>query len=347
MENQSREVDFVLSFSEVQYRMGKMKTGSKHGCRIVCTALFFLAAVPLAAQDTFSIYWENDSRFTKPNGNTDRHYTNGLKLVLTAQPDWQWLEDVGDWQGQSQAEEVQKAVGFFLGQNIYTPNHPEDPSKRKDKERVFAGWLYGGMFVQRRQKDIFDHAELNIGVVGPSAKADTVQRCIHTLLNSGNPVGWEDQLDDEPAADFTWVRKQRQTQGLLAPTDYTDVITDFGFTAGSLHRHLEAGIMLRCGANLPNDFGPGRLSLPNSAAGIDSHNTRSTYLFARLSGRAVEHDRFLTGLTPRPLVGRGEIGVVCRWNDFEVTYAQPFMTEEFKEQSFTDSFGAFTLTWMF
>ena len=309
--------------------------------------MVLLTAASLSAQDSFSIYWENDSRYIKPNGKSDRHYTNGLKLVYTAQPDWQWLKDFGDWDGAADAIAAEKAVGFFLGQNIYTPNHATDPALRKDKERVFAGWLYTGMFVQRRQADTLDHVELNVGVVGPSSQADSAQRCIHTMVHSKLPLGWESQLNDEPAADFTWVRKQRQTEGILAPTDHTDVITDIGFTAGSLHRNVEAGIMLRCGGDLPNDFGPGRLALPSSTAARDRNAARSVYLFGRLAARAVEHDRFLSGLTPQPLVGLASAGIVCQLGDIEIAYSQTFMTPEFKEQDIADSYGALTLTWLF
>lgn len=306
-----------------------------------------LAGAARAAQDTFSVYWENDSRYLKPNGKTDRHYTNGLKLVYTAQPKWQWLEDFCCWGDAADSRENTKAVGFFLGQNIYTPNHATEPDNRKEDERPFAGWLYTGLFVQCRQGAILDHIELNLGVIGPSSMADTVQRCIHEMVHSKNPDGWDDQLGDEPAADFMWVRKYRHKNGLLAPTDLTDVITDFGFTAGSLHRHAEAGIMFRYGGKLPKDFGPGQLVLPSSAAGRDSHSDKSFYLFTRLSGRIVEHNRFLSGVSPEPFVGQAQAGLAYKVGQFELTYSQTFLSHEFKQQGPHDSFGALTLTWLF
>jgi hypothetical protein len=309
--------------------------------------IVLLAASSLSAQDSFSIYWENDSRYIKPNGNTDRHYTNGFKLVYTTQPEWQWLKDFGDWNAAANAVAAEKAVGFFLGQNIYTPDHASNPERRKDEDRVFAGWLYTGMFVQRRAGDTLDHVELNVGVVGPSSRADRTQKCIHEVINSDEVIGWDSQLSDEPAADFTWVRKQRQTEGILAPTEHTDAITDIGFTAGSLHRNIEAGIMVRLGAELPKDFGPGRLTLPSSTAAGDPNAARSIYLFARLAARAVEHDRFLSGLTPRPLVGLASAGIVCQLGDFEIAYSQTFLTPEYKEHKISDSFGALTVTWLF
>lgn len=311
------------------------------------SGLFLMAGVVVSAQDTFSIYTENDSRYLKPNGNTDRHYTSGMNLVYTTQPDWQWLKDFGDWGRPLDKSDKATAAGFFLGQNIYTPNHPDKPQLRSDKEHVFAGWLYTGMFVEHRRQDTLDHLSLDVGVVGSSAKGKQVQQNIHNLLNSNGSVGWDDQLNDEPAANFSWVQKHRHTGGLLAPTEHTDVITDFGGTAGSLYVNSEAGITLRIGATLSNDFGPGRLTTPASVASRDADSRSSLYFFTRLAGRAVAYDRFLTGLTHRPFVGVGTLGAVWRRGNWELAYAQTFFTEEFKEGDFNDSFGALTLTYLF
>jgi hypothetical protein len=106
--------------------------------------------------------------------------------------------------------------------------------------------------------------------------------------------------------------------------------------------------MLRCGLmKLPDDFGPGRSTLPKSQAGIDFKTDKALYFFSRLSGRAVQYDRFLSGLTHRPLTGRAEVGIACRYGDFEVAYSQTFLTHEFKEQDVTDSFGSLTIAWLF
>jgi lipid A 3-O-deacylase len=252
-----------------------------------------------------------------------------------------------NWHGAADAATTEKAVGFFLGQNIYTPDQAEDPARRDPEDRVFAGWLYTGMFVQLKNGTTLDHIGINVGVVGPSSQADTVQDGLHELINSDEIIGWDEQLDDEPAADLMWVRKHRHKSGFLAPTEYTDVITDFGGTVGSLHRHAEVGITLRCGVKLPKDFGPGRLELPSSAASVDPDVSRSFYLFTRLSGRAVEYDRFLTGLTHQPFVGRAAVGAVYQRNNFQLTYSQTFMTQEYNQQDTNDCYGALTLTWLF
>jgi hypothetical protein len=150
------------------------------------------------AKEAVSFYLENDSRRFKPNHATDRHYTHGTKIVYLTQPDWDWLTGFADWNLAGTDKEVETAVGYFLGQNIYTPDHVDEPEKRSEDDMVYAGWLYTGIFTQRATDHILDHLELNIGVIGPSSKAERVQKCMHNFLDSDEPIGWEDQLGDEP-----------------------------------------------------------------------------------------------------------------------------------------------------
>ncbi len=309
--------------------------------------LFTYSTGHVVADNVLSVYGENDSRLIKPNGKTDRHYTHGGKLVYLAQPHWQWLEDFSNWDAAGTEQAVDTAVGFFIGQNIYTPDNPGHPSQRKSEDMYFAGWLYGGMFVQRATNDVLEHIELNVGVIGPSSKAEEVQDEIHEWLRSDKPEGWENQISDEPAADFTYVRQYRITDGPLKPTDKTDVIAEYGFTAGSVHRHVQAGLTFRYGFNLGNTFGPGRMNLPSGISIFRKKTDKSGYFFARFGARAVEYNRFLTGLSPEPLVGELQIGAVYTYKSFEIGYSQTFFTQEFKEQSGKDSLGTVSVSYLF
>lgn len=312
----------------------------------------FIAAFTLSllcgqvvADEALSIYLDNDSRFTKPNGNTDRHYTNGAKIVYAAQPDWQWLDDFSNWNFGQAGEAVDSAVGFFIGQNIYTPDHADKPHKRGPEDRVFAGWLYTGMFAQRATADVLDHAEINIGVIGPSSHAEDIQDCIHELIRSEKPNGWDEQLDDEFAIDLKLMRQQRLAGAWLQPTEHTDVIGEYGFTAGSVHRHAQAGLTFRYGRNLAGTFNPGRLTLPSAISRFRQKDT--AYVFVRGAVRAVEYDRFLTGLDHEPVVGELNAGFVYQKGRFEFGYSQTFLTREYEEQSGKDSYGTFTVSMLF
>ncbi|MDH4203576.1 MAG: lipid A deacylase LpxR family protein [Phycisphaerae bacterium] len=299
------------------------------------------------AKDAISVYVENDSRMLKPFHKTDRHYTHGTKLVYLTRPDWEWLGDFTNWRAAEPGEDVETAVGYFLGQNIYTPDHPDNPPKRNPEDMVFAGWLYTGIFAQRATNHILEHFEFNVGVIGPSSKAEQVQSCIHSILNSNESIGWDDQLADELAVDVSYMRKQRLLGGWFEPTEKTDVIAEYGFTAGSVHRHVQAGVTFRYGFNLGNTFGPGRLSLPAGISALRASDAKSGYLFARAGAKAVEYNRFLTGLDTEPLVGEFQVGAVYQCNKLELGYSQTFFTREFGEQSGKDSIGAITITYRF
>lgn len=298
------------------------------------------------ADDALSFYLENDSRFLKPNGNTDRHYTNGGKLVYLTQPDWEWLNDFSQWHFAEDGQPADSAVGFFLGQHIYTPDYCDEPQKRHPEDMRYAGWLYTGMFVQRATADKLDHVELNAGVIGPSSHAEQTQNCIHDLINSNEAVGWDGQIEDEFAMDAMYMRQQRFTEGFLKPTEHTDVIGEYGFTVGSVNRLAQAGLTFRYGYNLGGSFGPGRLSVPSGISTL-RQKSKTFYGFIRTGGKLVEYNRFLTGLTHEPFVGELQAGVVYQTGRFEFGYSQTFFTRAFEEQHGKDSFGAFTVSMLF
>lgn len=308
--------------------------------------IFFFAAEAMA-KDALLLYGENDSRGIKPISKTDRHYTHGLKFVYLTQPQWQWLEDFSDWDVAESEQTVDTAVGFFIGQNIYTPDHPSRPTERKPKDMSFAGWLYAGLFAQRATDHQLDHIELNLGVIGPSARGNEVQDVFHEWIRSEKPQGWETQIGDEFAADFTYMRQQRLLDDWFEPTEKTDFIAEYGFTAGSVHRHAQAGLTFRYGFNLGNTFGPGRMELPSGISTLRKDAKKSGYVFARAAIRAVEYNRFLTGLSTEPLVGQLQLGAVYQYKKLEVGYSQTFYTQEFKQQSGTDSIGAVTVSCRF
>ena len=301
-----------------------------------------------ASRQTFTIYLENDGTFLKPEHRTDRHYTAGLKFVYTDQPDCNWLKRFARWNKFApENEQVRTAVGYFLGQDIFTPDHVDKPALRSSHDRVFAGWLYGGVFIQRAKEDQMEHFELNLGVIGPSALAKEGQRDVHRLIGAERPHGWENQLNDEFAADFTYFKRQRADAITFKRTENFDSHIEYGFTAGSVHRNAILSVIFRGGVNLPNDFGPGRLEAPACATGKTRDDLTHLYLFTRLGGKLVEFDRFLTGLSEKPLVGVLQVGIGWRYKSFEMTYSQTFLTREYDEQPGEDSYGSLTASYRF
>ena len=298
--------------------------------------------------ETFTLYLENDGTFIKPIYRTDRHYTDGAKLVYTNQPDCNFLKDYSRWNGFGQNDgQVSTALGYFVGQNLYTPDHVDEPELRAKHDRVFAGWAYWGIFAQRASENQMEHLELNMGVIGPLAQGRESQSFIHDNIGAAEPKGWENQLGDEFHTDLTWLKRQRVAEQYFKRTENFDSHLEYGATVGTLHRNANLGIVFRYGINLPNDFGPGRLEAPASACIDKPTDVQTAYLFTRIGGKLVQYDRFLSGLDTEPAVGQFQVGVVYRYKSFEISYSETFLTREYSEQGSTDSYGAINLMWRF
>lgn len=305
-----------------------------------------------------SVYWENDSTFLKPNGPTDRHYTNGMAVTFAHQPDW--AQGFADWNPLGQTFD-RTAAGYIFGQEMFTPDNIRRRALITD-DRPYAGYLFAGLYLQRANDNVFDHAQLDLGIVGPSSGADSVQRGVHSLFSVDKPRGWDNQLHDEPTIQLTLRRKWRDDLDPLTAFGQTldqQVIPYVELGLGTLRRYAAVGATYRIGVNFPDDFGPGRLAAPASFT-AQLHDTDSQpltlYGFIRGQGKLVEHNLLLEGntyrsspgVTPNPLIGELQAGFAVEgsfhgWR-IKADYAQTFLSEQYEDEKGAVSFGAITLS---
>ncbi|MFI4860908.1 MAG: lipid A deacylase LpxR family protein [Phycisphaerales bacterium JB063] len=338
-----------------------------------------LAALPdlAPAPMTLRVYWENDGAFADPTDSYDRGYTNGFAITLDHQPEWakqiapampfaEMFDDAHT--------DTQTAAGYVLGQLIFTPRSI-DTTAPIPGDRPFAGYLYGGVFWQRQadfhgrdDAAVFDHFELNLGVVGDSSLAEDVQKYVHDVFQGRRPRGWDNQLKDEFAYQFYYRRKWRFDTGefslpLLGDLE-TQVIPQAGLALGSVYRSAELGVTGRVGFRLPDDFGAGRINDLTSAAGqYAGQQGWSWYVWGRVGGRYVEHDTFLDGSNTRnpspsidknPFVGEAQVGLAISYHDgpytLNFTWGLTFQTDDFDAPAGsnaddpTTSYGTMTLS---
>lgn len=291
---------------------------------------------------------ENDSKFlniVNPDHSTDRHYTNGVKVSFGRRTQRDFAESLfGESSFARKGEDLKTAIVGFAGQSIYTPDHIGMPALRDPEDMPFAGWLYGGVSLQRATKVDFENFEFSLGVIGSSSRAGETQRWIHQIFFAPDPKGWEQQLGDELAFNF---RHQRKWKKIFWEFDEnsSELIPQAGFTVGTVHRNVNAGLLYRMGYNLPDDFGPGRIEDTAAATGAVGERLTNFYVFARGGAKAVEHNRFLSGLQPEPVLFEGQVGIVLALCGLELGYSQTFMSDEFKGQGDSDSFSALTISY--
>ncbi|MEM6552288.1 MAG: lipid A deacylase LpxR family protein [Planctomycetota bacterium] len=374
-------------------------TRSKRGSRIFQTLLLAfslnLTTGHTTAEDLqpdthspfrFEVIWNNDGSVARPTINTDRHYTNGLVLNLTHQPAWaQTLaESLSSLEPHAFAgNPPRSAVGYLLGHRIYTPVDIEIAAPLFN-ERPYAGYLYGGLYLQydnlspglnpQPANDVatFTHLELNLGLIGPSSGAESLQTGVHDFIGAPDPLGWDNQLEDEAAVQAYARRKWRfdlldppPAEALQSQRRWNaQLIPEFGLALGTVDIYAELALTARYGLHLPDDFGPPTLFNPRSATAVDQPRTPgwSFYVFARGTGRAVVHDVFIEGnvyqdspfgVEEEPLIAFLEGGIVATYHRdncaLEFGYSLTTITDQFETQSTTDGFGQLflALNWQY
>ncbi|HTS18881.1 MAG TPA: lipid A deacylase LpxR family protein [Verrucomicrobiae bacterium] len=323
-------------------------------------------AVEVGQGPIFALTEENDLFGTLLAGNnTDRHYTQGLKLTYRGADN-----DLPQWAGHASEGLPRVALdleaqnlGYVFGQNIYTPEDLHTNGLIRT-DRPYGGWLYVGMYLQRRGLTgadgipVMEDFEIDAGVTGPPSLAETAQKNFHEwFITNDIPRGWDNQIKTEPGLLLKYERLWR-----LSPNDqtarYVDVIPHAGVKVGNIEISGDLGTILRAGWNLPDDFGVPIIDSASSDGGGITPNSPpfAWYLFAGVDGRAVGQNIFLDGNTLRnsasvdrvPWVADFSSGFAVRlFRHFQLAFTRVVRTHEFVGQQHDDIFGSFDAKAMF
>lgn len=302
---------------------------------------------PLDDRGVLSLQIENDL-----TQNTDRHYTNGLRLT--------YLTPEGGIPGSVNAaadvvplfpSEGRKRASFTLGQSMFTPSNTQlrDPPVT---DRPYAGWLYGGVGIVSDTGKQLDTLELDLGIVGPQSYAEQAQKFWHHVIGARQPQGWSHQLKNEPGAVLTYERTWRAVAQAYPLGFAADLSPHAGGALGNVLTQGAGGLMLRVGRNLPQDYGPPRIrpSVPGSDFFIPT-SAFGWYLFAGAEERAVLHNIFLDGNTfahspsvdRNTWVGDFQFGIAVTFGEVRVALTEVNRTREFSGQQHPDAFAALTV----
>lgn len=306
-----------------------------------------------------SIQFENDFF----GGGSDRHFTHGSRFSCLTEP-IDWITDIAGnlpWFDTGQIRQnngpgLLARASISIGQNIYTP---EDITKRTliKEDRPYAGWLSVGFgLVANQGSKRYDKLELNIGVVGPLSYAAEVQKGWHSHFKLRRPEGWKNQLNNELAVNIFYEQARRFYKSSKIVGLQYDIIPHAGGGLGNVFIYAAAGMTVRIGPDLSDDFGPPRIrpSLPGGDY-FRSKTGFNWYLFAGVEGRAVLHNIFLDGNTfsdshsvDRQIwVGDLQAGGAMQIHDFRISYTQIYRAKEYKGQDRHDRFGSVSVSYQF
>lgn len=313
---------------------------------------------------TFTASFENDLF-----GMTDFGYTGGMRFT--------WISpDLSEYREISAEERwytpmlqhlpvVNKAgnlktVSLSLIHQVYTPRNMKS-TRVIDDDRPYAGITQAAIGFHSRNAACMDTLEFDVGIVGPHSYGENVQKLLHEAFHCPMPMGWDNQLDDEPVFNLFFERKWRFSNLQLDNNLGIDMIPQAGIGVGNAFTGVNIGVQARFGWNLPRDFGtyiirPGSDSnapVQDSDPRISRRSDRfSTHFFAGLEGSAVVRDISLDGNTffeshhvkKRPFVGDIAAGFGILFSRYKITYAQVYRTRTFEKQEKGQVFGSLTLS---
>lgn len=303
----------------------------------------------------------------------DRNYTNGVQLRVTH--DTRHVPTVvrgvadllrflplehDEW-----ATEPKVTFGWGLKHQMYTPSDLSRQDLIVD-DRPYAGILSLSFLraeeanhAEDPQRDYMFGRKVELGIVGPASKADTLQRRVHKEIDSTYPQGWHHQLHNEPVIAVSMYSRNRGlylSRGKVPLLWWTgwemDTVSAFGVTAGNLRTDAWASNKLRVGWNLSRELGPYERQTGFGQLGFDgkSHDF-GFHLFGGVEGRGVIHDIFLDGnawrgshsVTREPFVADLQAGLGFRIKLGEgylhSTFTYNHRTPEFREREEAHIFG--------
>jgi len=337
--------------------LAREANGRRHAWRalaVLCLGCFAIDRA--AAQDdtklgTLTVAIENDRVV-----NTDRHYTNGIRVSWISPGDGapNWTDPVFDVLPQFHPD-GDRRIGYSAGQMMFTPDNIAQEALIVE-DRPYAGWLYGAMSLHSATDTRRDSIELALGVVGPASLAEPTQKFVHEVIQTTRPLGWDNQLSNEPGILLTAERQWRKLVEFNVGGLAVDGIPALGLTVGNIWTFPSASVTVRLGQNLPEDFGPPRIrpSLPGSDSFVPTDDW-GWYLFAGAEGRYVARNIFLDGNTFSSShsvkkirwVGDFQGGVALVFRAARISYTQVFRTREFEGQPSADRFGTVSISFRY
>jgi len=314
--------------------------------------VFSLAAEekPLLERERFNAVFENDAFFR-----IDRWYSVGVDLSLL----YKFNDDSFHLPFLDHKNSI-SYLGFGLSLEMYTPASLSDPFPQPN-DRPYAGWLYGSFAFHQSNAKRLDSLELQVGVVGPSSKAQQVQAVIHDHILGDDVKGWRYQLHDELGVNLAYHHHERYPISLKK---YESVfIPRIGGVLGDVRTEFDVGALYRVGVNIPKDYGQNFVMMPGLDStipavdkGIERNkNHQGYYLQVQSDVRFVIRDMFLQGNTdgnslsvnPYPLVFRLGGGIGGSYENYQLSLIYTVESKSFTQQSKIHAYASLLFTYSF
>ena len=250
------------------------------------------------ASTTWSVVLENDMFLIDDGG-----YTNGMALSWSHgdfndfsdfTPDWM------DWLTRdlyiAAMPDKSRRITYTIAQEIYTSEEIVI-RELQPLDRPYAGLLTWRADWLAYDDFQADQLSIELGVVGPAALGKQRQKLVHKPTGANKPVGWAEQLNNEPIFRLEASRSWRLADHVvlfIADLPICQALV----SAGTRRSNLGGGVSLRFGRQLQRSFaGASVYSARN--VNLNAHRPGAWHAFLSIGGEYVFNDITLNGNTYR------------------------------------------------
>ena len=305
--------------------------------------------------DYYSAVYENDLYYL----GDDEGYTHGSfwswgyndrnNLAETLPS---WIDYLTDKTYLTSYSDRQYNHSYTVAHLIQTPSDFESPALIEDDLPYvsLAAW-------QAKVGSYSDHTKDNIslllGMVGPITYGEEMQKAIHSMIGSPDPMGWDHQIDNEFVFQIKADRMWRVYETAFESTEF-DVLTGVVGAVGNYRSEAGSGIGIRWGQQLRQNFSSASV-FPNAKFNNISMSPHGWYLFANTSTHYVLNDIFIDGNTFSDSHSAElthfqlsmSIGVMVNFYNWNLAYSMLYQSDEFEDQKNATKYGSVSLGYSF
>lgn len=298
-----------------------------------------------------NFYFENDL-FRQ---GTDNQYSSGEKLgaIFTIDNSTYFFYD---W-FQFTKGPSDKYLSFSIANQIFTPEDLNETELIVD-DRPYAGWTFLELGIHQSSSTTLESFYIQIGAIGPRSYAENIQKAIHKLTDSTQPMGWDNQLKNELGVNLRYIYKLRREHA------FTDNFSLAGFPQveldlGNVSTQATVAFAIKIGWNIPKDFGKSNIN-SGGETGIQAYQQKNLFkehswsfaLDFDISGSLVARDIFLDGnliqeshsVEKESFVRGYGSGFSLRYKTFALDYIYNKKTKQFTLQKSGHGVGSIVIS---
>ena len=301
----------------------------------------------------FTLTFENDAFVGEDDG-----FTNGLGLTYGRGPFISFTRDniprPLHWLTKrtyiSTRPDKVRGIAYTLFQTIQTPKDIAIPELQLD-DIPYAGLLSLQTIMYAWDRNSSDQLTFQVGAIGPIAFADEAQTTIHELTGSQEPLGWDNQLENELVFSVSALRSQKLYRR-YGPRFGMDVLGIAQGGIGTILSSVSAGLAVRVGTHMEFSHATFDLQSDRHVNSLALADSNEFYVYAGATGKYVFNDILLNGNNfedshSAPLYNAQNLitgGVVAKYGRFAYVFQLSSFSSRTTLSSGREKLGALSFT---